>query len=107
MSSYGRRSTGSGHMPHRRLHFDVSSRPTLRRRMLYGIAMITSGFDASRHAEVPAASLPYARHQLADDGTVAVPRIFSGGRACTCFHRAAVAPLEEFVDGRCQRTRIL
>src|SRR6266550_6442625 len=29
MSSYGRRSTGSGHIPQRRLHFDVSSRPTV------------------------------------------------------------------------------
>ena len=31
MSSYGRRSTGSGHMPQRRLHLEVSSRPTLMR----------------------------------------------------------------------------
>src|SRR5512140_65115 len=43
MSSYGRRSTGSGHIPQRRLHLEVSSRPTFMRLGLKRIGVSLTG----------------------------------------------------------------
>src|SRR5688572_13957431 len=86
MSSYGRRSTGSGHMPQRRLHLEVSSRPTLIR-----AAFIFSIWTS------------FASNQAPEQRPVFLPRVLTGLPGRASLQLGAVVPREEGVDPRGER----